>query len=109
MPVAFRDRRFLPQIVCPCGAEDLVAALDGVVQHAAAVLAQTIGDPRRRDAVGVHRHLIEGDGVVLLRQVFADRHHAGAVAEQPAIGAMAFGAPQAGEGVPAAGSRREGD
>ena len=44
MPTAFRDRRFVSQIVCPCGAENLAAALDGVVQHAPAVLAHPIGD-----------------------------------------------------------------
>ena len=48
----------------------------------------------RRDAVGVLQHRIERDGVVLLRQVLADRHHAGAVAEQLAIGAVVFGAPR---------------
>src|ERR1700741_3735256 len=65
-----------------------------MIQHTAAVLTQRVGDLRRRNAVGVLQHWIKGDGVVLLRQVLADRYHARAVAKQLAIGAVVFGAPR---------------
>src|SRR5690242_6778938 len=37
---------------------------------------------------------IKRDAIVLLRQILADRHHASAMAEQPAIGAMVVLAPR---------------
>ena len=59
------------------GGEDLLAAIDREVEHAAGVLADGVVDLGRRDAVAVLQHRVERDPVVLLGQVLgadADRH-----------------------------------
>ena len=93
MPPAVAERRLVTDIMRTRGAQDFAGARHRVVQHTAAVLAQCVVDLRRRDAVGIPQHRIERDGVVRLGKVLADRHHAGAPAEQAAIGAMMIGTP----------------
>ena len=65
------------------GGQDLLAAGDRVIQHAAGVLADGVVDLRRRNAVAILQHRIERDPVMLLRQILADadRH---AVTDQAA-------------------------
>ena len=88
VPSAVADGLFESHIIGAGGPQNLGATLHREVQHAPAVLAECVVDPGRRDAVGVFQHGVQRDGVMLLREVLADRDHAGAVAKKLAIGVV---------------------
>src|SRR5262249_42305143 len=84
-------RRLHHEVLRPGGAEHLARSLDRVIEHATTVLAQTIADPRGRNAVRIRELGIERDAVLRLGQVLTDRRDPGRVIEQLAIAAMVFG------------------
>src|SRR5215216_3435464 len=76
------------------GFENLAAARQSMLHHLSAVLTERVIDLRRGDAVAVLQHGIEGDAVVLLGQILADRRDPEAMTVEPAEDAVMIRAPR---------------
>src|SRR4051812_18460692 len=94
MPAAPGDRIVDAEVGGAGGFENLPAARQSMIHHFATVLADRVIDLRRGNAVAVFQHRIQGDAVMLLRQVLANRGHTKAMAVELAERAVMIRAPR---------------
>src|SRR5207244_12273673 len=73
--------------------QDLTGARDAVVEHAPAVLAEPVRDPRSGNAVPVGQRGIEVDAIVRLRKILADDRDGDGAVEALAVGTPVLAAP----------------